>query len=239
MALVPARVFQAPVALVLATALVSSSVIAAPPPEQDPVELIRQGRHLEAAEVFEALYQRTADAALLFAKATALRRGGDCRGTIKELDRFIATEPPEPDVAAAREVIDVCTEILTDGEPEPPQPPPPILAEPSVEPEPVDEPMGPAPKPWTRDVVGGVSLGSGVVVAIGGAVALGIAAARTQDREESEAGFERREQSVRMLSAVGGSMVAAGAALIIGSIVRYAVVARRSDRRAPAHERPR
>lgn len=234
-----ARVSKAPVALVLATALVSSSVTAAPPPEQDPVELIRQGRHLEAADVFERLYERTADPALLFAKATALRRGGDCRGAIKELERFIATAPPEPDVAAAQEVIDVCTEILADGEPEPPQPPPPILPDPSVEPEPVDEPMAPAPKPWTRDVAGGVLLGSGVVVAIGGAVALGIGAARTQNREESEAGFERREQSVRTLSAVGGSMVAAGAALLIGSIVRYAVVARRSDRNATARVRLR
>ncbi len=226
-------------ALVLATALVSSSVTAAPPPGQDPVELIRQGRHLEAAEVFEGLYERTADPALLFAKATALRRGGDCRGAIEELERFIATEPPEPDVAAAQEVIDVCTEILPDGEPEPPQPPPPILPAPSAEPDPVDEPMGPAQKPWTRDVAGGVLLGSGVVVAIGGAVALGIGAARTQNREESEAGSERREQSVRTLSAVGGSMVAAGAALLIGSIVRYAVVARRSDRNATARVRLR
>ena len=232
-----ARRSKASVALVLATALLSSSVSASPPPEEDPVELIRQGRRLEAAEVFERQYQRTSDPALLFAKATALRRGGDCRSAIEELERFIATEPPESDVAAAQEVIDVCTEILADGEPEPP--PPPILPEPYVEPEPVDEPVGPAPKPWTRDVPGGVLLGSGVVVAIGGAVVLGIGAARTQDREESEAGFERREQSVRTLSAVGGSMVAAGAALLIGSIVRYAVVARRSDRNATARIRLR
>lgn len=221
---------KAPVALVLATTLVSSSVVASPPPEEDPVELIRQGRHLEAAEVFERLYERTSDPALLFAKATALRRGGDCGSAIEELERFIATEPPAPDVAAAQEVIDVCTEILADDEPQPP--PPPILPPAAVsEPEPDVDVEGPAPKPWTRDVAGGVLLGSGLVVAVGGVVLLGLGAARTQDRQESEAGFERREQSVRTLSAVGGSMVAAGTALLIGSIVRYAVVARRSDRR--------
>lgn len=230
-----ARRFKAPVAFVLATALISSSVRASTPPEEDPVELIRQGRHLEAAEVFERQYERTSDPALLFAKATALRRGGDCRSAIEALERFIATEPPEPDVAAAQEVIDVCSEILASGEPEPP--PPPIVPAPYVEP--VDEPIGPVPKPWTRDVPGGALLGSGVVVAIGGAVLLGIGAARRQNREESEAGFERREQSVRTLSAVGGSMVVAGAALLVGSIVRYAVVARRSDRNATARIRRR
>ena len=212
-------------ALVLATVLSSSSARAdAPPVEEDPVELIRQGRHLEAADAFERQYERTGDAALLFAKATALRRGGDCRGAIEALERFIATAPPEPDVEAAREVIDVCTEILAD---EPgPEVPPPIPVSIPTEPEPVDAP--PPPKPWTRDVPGGVLLGTGVAVAVGGTVLLGLGVARTQPREESEAGFERREQSVRTLSAVGGSMVAAGAALLIGSIVRYAVVARRS-----------
>lgn len=224
-------------ALVLATTLVSSSVVASPPPEDDPVELIREGRHLEAAEVFERLYQETSDPALLFAKATALRRGGDCRSAIEALERFIATEPPEPDVAAAQEVIDVCTEILEDDEPLPP--PPPVLPATTVEPEPRTDVEGPAPRPWTRDVAGGVLLGSGLVVAVGGVVLLGLGAARTQDREESEAGFERREQSVRTLSAVGGSMVAAGAALLIGSIVRYAVVARRSERKTTARLRLR
>ncbi|MCR9164242.1 MAG: tetratricopeptide repeat protein [bacterium] len=233
-----ARVSKASVALVLATALIASSAKAAPDPEQDPVELIRQGRHLDAADAFERLYERTSDPALLFAKATALRRGGDCRGAIEALQRFIATDPPEPDVDAAREVIDVCTEILADDEPEP-APPPPILPQPDVAPEPVPDTANPPSNAWTRDAPGGVLLGSGVVVAIGGAVVLGIGAARTRDREESEAGFERREQSVRTLGAVGGSMVAAGAALLIGSIVRYAVVARRSNRRSTASVRPR
>ena len=205
-----------------------AAVLVAPPasagePEQDPAVLIQQGRHLEAAEVFERLYTQNGDAALLFAKATALRRGGDCRGAIEALERFIATTPPEPDVAAAREVIDVCTEILADGEPEPP---PPRLVEVQPEPTPLED-APPPPRPWTRDVAGGALLGSGIAVSIGGAVVLGLAAARTRSREESEAGFERRGESVRTMSAVGGTLVAAGASLIIGSIVRYAVVARR------------
>lgn len=227
---------RALVALVVAGLLVSTSTAtAAPVTEEDPIELIRQGRHLDAAAAFERQYERTGDGALLFAKATALRRGGDCRGAIETLERFIETKPPEPDIAAAREVIGVCTEILSNGEPEPATPPPPVLVEPAPEPvvAPVDE------RAWTRDVPGGVLLGSSVAVTIGGVVVLGLAAARSQPREESEAGFESRGQSVRTLSAVGGSLVAAGAALLIGSIVRYAVVARRNEPRSTARVRLR
>ena len=228
---------RALVALALAgTLLGASTVAAAPVADEDPIELIRQGRHLDAAAAFERQYERTGDGALLFAKATALRRGGDCRGAIDTLERFIETAPPEPDVAAAREVIDVCTEILSSGEPEPVAPPPPVLVEST--PEPVDA-SPPRERAWTRDVPGGVLLGSGVAVTVGGVVLLGLAATRSQPREESEAGFERRDQSVRTLSAVGGSMVAAGAALLIGSIVRYAVVARRNEPRSTARVRLR
>lgn len=223
---------RALVALALAgTLLASSTVAAAPGANEDPIELIRQGRHLDAAAAFERQYELTGDGALLFAKATALRRGGDCRGAIQTLERFIDTKPPEPDVTAAREVIDVCSEILSSGQPEPQAPPPPILVQPT--PEPMRE------RAWTRDVAGGVLLGSGVAVTVGGVVLLGLAAARGRPREESEAGFERRDRSIRTLSAVGGSMVAAGAALLIGSIVRYAVVARRNEPRSTAHVRLR
>ncbi len=92
---------RALVALVVAGLLVSTSTAtAAPVTEEDPIELIRQGRHLDAAVAFEREYERTGDGALLFAKATALRRGGDCRGAIETLERFIETKPPEPDIAA-------------------------------------------------------------------------------------------------------------------------------------------
>jgi len=215
-----ARRSQTLVALALVSALLPSSVVAAPSSEESPVELIRQGRHLEAAKVLERQYQDTADAALLFAKATALRRGGDCRGAIGELERFIDTHPPSNDVDEARRVIAVCEEILAD-EPRP-VPPPVVVLERA--PEPIE---GESQAPWGRDVAGGVLLGSGVAVAIGGAVVLGVGASRRQARRESEAGFERRRQSVRAMTAVGASMLAAGAVFIIGSIVRYAVVARR------------
>lgn len=225
------------VAAALVGFLAAPQARAAEPSGEDPVELIKQGRHLEAAEAFERKYQQTHDGALLFAKATALRRGGDCRGAIEALRRFIGTEPPASDIAAAQEVIDVCTAILEDGE-TPPEPPPPIPVEPPP-PEPLPPESPPPERSWTRDVTGGVLLGTGVGVTVAGAVLVGLGASRTQDREESEAGFERREQSVRTLYAVGGATAAAGVALLIGSIVRYTIVARRSERRTTARVRSR
>ena len=218
--------FRRSLAIALATSLVSGAASAdAPQVEDDPVELIRQGRHLEAANAFEVQFERTGDAALLFAKATALRRGVDCRGAIEALERFIETGPPEPDVAAARDVIAVCTEILGDDAAPRVTPPVPVVSQaPDLPPTEAPAP----PSPWPRDVPGAALLGSGVAVAVGGIVLVGLGVARTQSRDESEAGFERRAQSVRTLATVGGSLVAVGAALLIGSVVRYAVVARRS-----------
>ncbi len=230
------RPSRAAVAVVLVGVLAASQARAAEPSAEDPVELIKQGRHLEAAEAFERKYQVTHDAALLFAKATALRRGGDCGGAIEALRRFIGSEPPASDIAAAQEVIDVCTAILEDDE-TPPEPPPPIPVQTTPEPLPPEAP--PPERSWTRDVTAGVLLGTGVGVTVAGAVLVGLAASRSQDREESEAGFERREQSVRSLYAAGGATAAAGVALLIGSIVRYTIVARRSERRVTARVRSR
>lgn len=217
----------------LSCALWTSSAVAAPAASDDPVALFERARYLEAAAAFEVEYTRTGDPAMLFGQATALRRAGDCAGSIEAFESFIATDPPQPDVEEARRVIDTCRAILDAARP--PQPPPPIPPSPaeSIEPDPANEPVeeGPSERPaWRRDVTGGALLGSGLTISVGGAAVLGIGAARTQPRQESETGFERRRDSVRTLYVVGGSMIAVGSALLIGSIVRYAIVARRARR---------
>ncbi len=190
--------------------------------------LVDQGRHLDAARDLEAEFDRSGDPLFLFAAATARRRGGDCRGAIALYERFLESEPapPQSDASEAGQAIEECRSIIGAAEPSPQPPPPVLVAAPRQETRAEDRPS--PERPWPRDVVGGVLLGSGVAVAVGGAVVVGVGAGLTRSRTESEAGFERREQSVRTLYAVGGSMLAAGGALLIGSIVRYAVVARRS-----------
>ncbi|MEM6295128.1 MAG: hypothetical protein AAGA54_27910 [Myxococcota bacterium] len=219
-------------ASVLAVLCASSPVHAAGPADDEEkgraATLVEQGRHLEAARDLEAEFERSGDPLFLFAAATARRRGGDCRGAIALYERFLESEPPPPtsDAAEAGNAIEECRSVIGEARAEPEPPPPVLVVAPSVD-APRDTAAVPE-QPWTRDVLGGALLGSGVAVAVGGAIVVGVGAALARPREESEAGFERREQSVRTLYAAGGSMLAAGGALLIGSIVRYAVVARRS-----------
>jgi hypothetical protein len=92
-----------------------------------------------------------------------------------------------------------------------------------------------------------VLLGSGLALAVTGAALYGAAFARADARMESEQAYEARQQSVRTLAAVGGGLLIGGSALLVGSVVRYAIVARRervrggetSRRRATVARLPR
>ncbi len=197
------------------------------PQRPSPGQLFSQGRYLEAADAFGAEYERTGDPAMLFGRAQALRRAGDCSGSMAVFEQFIGTDPPATDVQEANRVIEACKEILGESEPLPPPesrppPPPTLVSEPELAPRPS------APPRWPRDVAGGVLLGSGVAVAVVGAVVYGVGFGRARARTETEADYERRERSVRSLSAAGISLMAAGGALLVGSVIRYAVVARRN-----------
>lgn len=195
-------------------------------------ELFKRGEFEQAAAAFEEAYARTGDPALLFGRAQALRRAGNCGAAIEVFEAFIATSPPAADVQAARDVIEACRSILGEDatEPEPDVGEP----EPAPEPEPV-----PPPRPrWPRDVTGGVLLGSGLAVAVTGSALYGTAFARAADRSgepmEGEQAFEARAQSVRTLAAVGGGLMLGGSALLVGSVVRYVIVARRERARGDA-----
>lgn len=200
----------------------------APLPE-DPAaragELFKRGRFADAAAAFSEAYAKTGDPALLFGRAQALRRAGNCKAAIEVFGEFIAAGPPEPDVREAEAVIEDCKQILGEdaADPDPDvQPPPPI---PPVDDEPQPQPRGRTK--WWRDPAGGVLLGSGLGVAAIGATLYGVSFARADaNMSETETQFEDRRQSVRSLSAAGISLLAVGGTLVVGAIIRYAVVAR-------------
>lgn len=196
-------------------------------PTEDPAvraaTLFREGDFVAAAAAFLRAYEQTGDAALLFGRAQALRRAGNCGGAIEVFEEFIATDPPAADVEAARGVIAQCREILGEDRREPP-PPVPIET-------PSDTPPQQRPARWHRDVAGGVLLGSGLVVATIGGALLGTAYGRDGAREESESDYEARDRSVRALGASGVALLVGGGALLVGSAVRYAIVAKRLRRR--------
>jgi hypothetical protein len=216
----------------------TTDVEAAAPSETDPAvqagELFRNGEFEKAAAAFAEAYARTGDPALLFGRAQALRRAGSCGAAIEVFEQFIATSPPAADVQAARDVIEACRSILGE-EPTEPEPP---LAQPQATPEP------PPPRPrWHRDVAGGVLLGSGLAVAATGAALYGTAFGRAGEPPagpmQSEQAYEARQRSIRTLAATGGGLLIGGTALLVGSVVRYAIVARRERaRRGVAKRRP-
>lgn len=197
-------------------------------------ELFERGEFEQAAAAFEEAYARTGDPALLFGRAQALRRAGNCGAAIEVFEAFIATSPPEPDVQAARDVIEACRSILGEDATANATAPTP---EPIREPEPV-----PPPRPrWPRDVAGGTLLGSGLAVAVTGAALYGTAMTRAAkgsgDPMEGEQAFEARERSLRTLAGVGGGLMLGGSALLVGSVVRYVIVARRERARGDAARR--
>lgn len=211
---------------------------AAAPSEADPAvragELFRSGEFEQAAAAFAEAYARTGDPALLFGRAQALRRAGSCSAAIEVFEQFIATSPPAADVQAARDVIAACRAILGEERTEPE----PELAEP----EPTPAPAPPPPRPrWHRDVAGGVLLGSGLAVAATGAALYGTAFGRAGDPPagpmQSEQAYEARQRSIRTLAATGGGLLIGGTALLVGSVVRYAIVARRERARAEVARR--
>lgn len=202
-----------------------------PAPERDPAvvaaELFADGRYAEAAAAFDAAYQATHDPAFLFGHAQALRFGGNCGGAIELFEAFIATGPPEPDIEEAERVIAACRDILDQG-------PTPDPIAPAIVPRPVEVPPPDRPPPatWPRDITGGVLVGTGLVLAATGAGLLGGSHALARDRIETEAQYERRQRSVRGLSAGGIAAMAVGGALLVGGVVRWVLVARRDGKQA-------
>lgn len=196
-------------------------------PEEDPAEragrLFVDGNFAEAAVAFEEAYRLHGDPALLFGRAQAQRRSGDCQGAIDTFEQFIETGPPDADIQEAKGVIEACEEILgedaaTDAAGADPVPPPKL---------PPEETPPPKPK---RDPLGGALLGSGLGLVGLGTVLYAVGFGRASDRdpgEEHETTYERRETQSRRLAVSGITLLAVGGALTVGGIVRYVIVKQR------------
>ena len=231
------------IALALAPAPVASVATApteeAPLPD-DPAErggvLIGQGRFAEAAAAFAEAYEATGDSAYLFSQALAMRRAGNCNGTIGILQRYLETSPPDADADAAKRIIGECREVLgDDAEPEPDPAPDPIPPPPDPQPPIEDEPRRAT---WSKDVTGGVLLGTGLFATVAGVGTFAGSFAMARDRDETEAEYEARDRRVRATAGVGIGLMVVGGGLLVGSVIRYVIVARRGGTRSSAAARP-
>jgi tetratricopeptide (TPR) repeat protein len=198
---------------------------------------VRAEQHFEAKEYEQAIealreaYATEPDPAFVFAEGSALQELGRYDEAIEVYERFLALAPPKEQAQKAFDRIQICRAALDESEPAPEPAPPPRVVEPEPEPRPSqpidrDEPT----LPWHRDVAGGVLLGVGLATAATGGALLGVGAGRRSDALDAstESGFRSDLRGTTALQGTGVALLVTGGALLVGAIVRYTIVRRRS-----------
>lgn len=192
----------------------------------------KEKRWDEAADAFAQAYELDPRPEYVFAKAQARRFAGDCERAIEGYREFIELAPPAAAIEEARDHIATCGGVV---DPQPAPAPAPAVA---PTPAPVVDPPTPAPKPrvWWRDAAGHALLWSGVAIAATGGGLLGEGLARRNRAEDADSEEEYRDarKGGETLYLVGIPLLSVGGALVIASIVRFAVVARKQPKRERA-----
>ncbi|MBW2464822.1 MAG: hypothetical protein JRH11_24445, partial [Deltaproteobacteria bacterium] len=193
----------------------------------------------QAVTEFQLGYALDPNATFLFAWAQAERLSGDCDAAIRLYERFVKSDPPAQQVAAAEQSIELCRQTL--AAPPPPEP------EPEPEPEPV-APIESEPEPApvetdkrSPDPAGVVLMAlGGVGVAVGGGLLIGASAQETAAEEaENYDDFDGAKAKAKNRRVSGGVVLGLGGALFIVGVIRYAVAGRKASRStalAPWHD---
>jgi tetratricopeptide (TPR) repeat protein len=206
--------------------VIAALAIASPVDEAEAA--FAEERFAEAAELFDAAYQADPQPRYLFAQAQSERFAGNCARAIELFDAFLATSPTaraEQDARVAQRECEAKTEP-----PPPPPPPDPAPADLDEEELADDDPPPPArTRPWHRDPLGGVLVGGGLAVTTVGLALLGgaIRIDRGAPSAYEEALYESEQQRAVTLHRAGFGLIGAGAALVLGGVIRWVVVARR------------
>jgi tetratricopeptide (TPR) repeat protein len=189
-----------------------------------------------AAAAVEAAYIIEPNPILLYPWAQAERSQGNCTAAVELYRRFLDSNPPEAAAAPARENMQRCQEQLeaeaaARAEDEADDD---AVIEDDDEAEPTPAPVTPTDdrpkaKAWYADPVGGVLVGVGVAgVGVGGALmGMGASAAGKADDEDSHAAYLDARDRATGLRNGGAIALSIGGALLVGGIVRYAVVAKK------------
>ncbi|MEM6990310.1 MAG: hypothetical protein AAF721_07430 [Myxococcota bacterium] len=186
----------------------------------------QSGDYEAASEALAEAYALEPEPELLYARAQMARLQGDCATAIDLYRAYLATNAAkradaEENLARCQALAAVQNSAQKDAGP-PPEP------EPAPEPEPEPEPGTPPPRP-RPDVVALALGGTGLM-----ALAVGSALVPIAVRQADNAGRLRvhDDYAAQYRSAVrsrnaGLAMLATGGALVIGAVIRYAVVRRR------------
>jgi hypothetical protein len=215
-----------------ASSLLALLLVAAAPAPDDPGRraeaAFTAGDYEAAAKAAGEAHVATGDPKYLYAQAQAERFGGRCDLAVEHYRSFITLVPSSDATLAAQDNIAECEALLAAA-------PAPAPVEPlgPAEPEPAALPVdAPRPRHWARDPVGGVLVGAGVVVLGVGGGLYGQAKAdeRAAMRATDVVAYGERIDRAYTLSRAGLPVMIIGGALVVGGVVRWAVLARRNAR---------
>jgi len=166
----------------------------------------------------------------------AAKAAGRCDEARPKLESYLEVYPDRADAEEARVALQGCA---VEPEPVPASPDPipePKLPEPtSTQPTSVDVVKRDPPRPWHKDIAGGVLVGSGLAIAATGTgVALGgravfVRGSRSPDGHAD--GLAAMDRGIR-LERVGIGLAAAGAVVTLVGVARWIAVGVRSRRNA-------
>lgn len=222
-------------------AFASSSAVAAPKKKAARAEFDKgvaaytSGDYAGASEALGKSFELEADAETLFAWAQTERKLDHCDKAIELYDKLLTMKLPEENKEAVRVSIEECKAIIAAQKPAEPAPPPepqpeePDKAPPIVDTKPERSPSPPAKEGSSSrfaDPVGGVLTGLGLVgVGVGVVFMIQGSAA---DKDKASAGsyneYESLADKAESRGLYGVIGLAAGGALLVGGIIRYATV---------------
>lgn len=195
-------------------------------------------RYERALAVLDDAERTRPHAVFVYVRATIEERRGDCERAAELYLRFLELDVPDDDAEDARRGVARCRGEAPASDPDGP-------AEASDEPE--AAPVGPAPssldpdasdepppRPWVADPWGGALIASGVVgVGVGvGLVAQSRSDARATASATSLQTFDELSRRAIRLNAAGIATLAVGSALLLGGVLRYALVGTRPRRQS-------
>jgi len=196
-------------------------------------ELFKSGDFDAAIEEYRKGYAKEEDPVFLYAWAQAELRQEHCAPAVKLYRKYLETNPPEASAEAARQGILECADKLAADEA--PPAPSDTPAEPATEPttpdeDPVDEPKQPRQKKWSRDPLA-ISLTTVGIALVGAGVGV-LAAGIVQKKKamENYGEFDKRQGPARNMQIAGAVVLGVGAAVLVGGIVRFAVLGARAKK---------
>lgn len=189
-----------------------------------------------AERELQAAYDRDAAPVLLYSLGQLARLQGDCTRARRHFLAYLATDPPEAAAADTRVNLERCQGAGIEATLEPaPEPAPPVDVA-AAAPAPPPEPRAKRPDAaaLSLTIVGATIASAGI------GVFAGSFAVRDQANEAADFGdFDRGVRRSDALHTAGLALMSVGAAVLVGGVVRWVVVSRRTkDRAANLFARP-